>query len=78
MGRGQVNDFHGINKLVGCPNKLQLRKKGLINESDCPFVRAAQWTRVNLNWNWTNPCAGLCDVRQVPARPYPMQARFQC
>ena len=34
-------------------------------------------TRVNLNWNRTNPCAGLCDVRQVPARPYPMQARFQ-
>ena len=36
-----------------------------------------QWTRVNLNSNRTDPCAGLCDVRQVPARPNPMQARFQ-
>ena len=25
---------------------------------------------VNLNSNWTDPCAGLRDVRQVPARPY--------
>ena len=37
----------------------------------------SQWTRVNLNSNRTDPCAGLCYVRQVPARPYPMQARFQ-
>ena len=36
-----------------------------------------QWTRVNLNSNRTDPCAGLCHVRQVQARPYPMQARFQ-
>ena len=40
-------------------------------------MRYAQWTRVNLNSNRTNPCAGLYYVRQVPARPYPMQARFQ-
>ena len=30
----------------------------------------AHWTRVNLNSNRTDPCAGLCAVRQVPARPY--------
>ena len=36
-----------------------------------------QWTRVNLNSNRNNPCAGLYYVRQVPARPYPMQTRFQ-
>ena len=40
-------------------------------------LNKSQWTRVNLNWNRTDPCAGLCDERQVPARPYPMQARFQ-
>ena len=40
-------------------------------------LRLPQWTRVNLNSNRTEPCAGLCDVRQVPARPYTMQARFQ-
>ena len=37
----------------------------------------SQWTRVNLNLYRTNPCAVLYDVRQVPARPYPMQAKFQ-
>ena len=36
----------------------------------CP----TQWTRVNLNSNRADPCAGLCDVRPVPTRPYPMQA----
>ena len=40
-------------------------------------TNASQWTRVNLNYSRTNPCAGLCDVRQVPARPYPLQAWFQ-
>ena len=41
------------------------------------IILTAQWTRVHLNSNRTDPCAGLCHVRQVPARPYPMQARFQ-
>ena len=34
----------------------------------------SQWTRVNLNANRTDPCAGLCHGLQVPARPYPMPA----
>ena len=40
-------------------------------------MHETQWTRVNLKVNRTDPCAGLCDVRQVPARPYPVQARFE-
>ena len=28
-----------------------------------------QWTRVNLNSNRTDPCAGLCHVRQVTVDP---------
>ena len=36
----------------------------------------SQWTRVNLNSNRTDPCASLCHLRQVPARLYPMLARF--
>ena len=35
-----------------------------------------RWTRVNLNSNRTDPCAGLCDVRQVPARPNPILLGF--
>ena len=30
----------------------------------------SQWTRVNLKSNRTDPCAGLCDVRQVPTLFY--------
>ena len=37
----------------------------------------SHWTKVNLNSNWTDPCAGLFHVRQEPARPDPMQVWFQ-
>ena len=59
----------------GIFSKYSLSKNVKIYDISTWFI--TQWTRVNLNSNRTDPCAGPCDVRQVPARPYPLQARFK-
>ena len=56
---------------------ILLLYKSRVKREVMTFLKGSQWTRVNLNSNKTNPCAGLCEVWQVPARLYPMQAQFQ-
>ena len=55
--------------------KIKVAPLALIVRYESPS--RTQWTKVNLNWNRTEPFISLSDARQVSPRHYPMSARFQ-